>query len=203
MDRAQAQEVAAFGPASQSSSTSGGTNQHQFFDLSSLLLSTLSSQIGQNYSTEVEATVNCLVNMYLQASYTYLSLGFYFNCNDVALEGLCHFFCKLAEEKFEGTKSLWKMQNQRGGDTLSQDLQKPSQDEWGKTLEAMEAAMVLEKNLNQALLDLHALGSTHPDPHLCDFLENHFLDKEVKPIKKMGNHLTNNRRLADPQAGLG
>lgn len=38
-----------------------------------------------------------------------------------------------------------------------------SQDEWGKTLDAMEATMVLEKSLNQALLDMHGLGST-PQP---------------------------------------
>uniref|UniRef100_A0A8C0LR39 Ferritin n=1 Tax=Canis lupus dingo TaxID=286419 RepID=A0A8C0LR39_CANLU len=138
----------------------------------------MSSQIRQNYSTEVEAAVNRLVNMHLRASYTYLSLGFYFDRDDVALEG-------------------------RGGRALFQDVQKPSQDEWGKTLDAMEAALLLEKSLNQALLDLHALGSARADPHLCDFLENHFLDEEVKLIKKMGDHLTNLRRLATPQAGLG
>ena len=54
----------------------------------------------------------------------------------------------------------------------------------------MEAALALEKDLNQALLDLHALASTHTDPHLCVFLENHFLDEEVKLIKKMGDHLS-------------
>ncbi|KAK7816004.1 hypothetical protein U0070_014217 [Myodes glareolus] len=48
------------------------------------------------------------------------------------------------------------------------------------------------------------MGSACTDPHLCDFLENHFLDEEVKVIKKMGNHLTNFRRLAaGPQASLG
>ena len=69
----------------------------------------------------------------------------------------------------------------------------------GRTQEAMEAALAMEKNLNQALLDLHALGSARADPHLCDFLESHYLDKEVKLIKKMGNHLTNLRRVAGPQ----
>nr|KAF6406771.1 hypothetical protein HJG59_005356 [Molossus molossus] len=142
----------------------------------------MSSQIRQNYSTEVEAAVNRLANLHLRASYTYLSLGFYFDRDDVALEGL---------------------QNQRGGRVLFQDVVKPSHDEWGKTQDAMEAALALEKNLNQALLDLHALGSTRTDPHLCDFLENHFLEEEVKLIKKMGDHLTNLRRLAGPQAGLG
>ena len=51
----------------------------------------------------------------------------------------------------------------------------------------MEAAMAMEK-LNQALLDLHALVSAHTDPRFFDFLENHFLDGEVKLIKKMGDH---------------
>uniref|UniRef100_A0A8I5ZY31 Ferritin n=1 Tax=Rattus norvegicus TaxID=10116 RepID=A0A8I5ZY31_RAT len=142
----------------------------------------MTSQIRQNYSTEVEAAVNRLVNLHLRASYTYLSLGFFFDRDDR-----------------EGAERLLKLQNERGGRALFQDVQKPSQDEWGKTLEAMEAALALEKNLNQALLDLHALGSACTDPHLCDFLESHFLDKEVKLIKKMGNHLTNLRRVAGPQ----
>ncbi|XP_032448851.1 ferritin light chain-like [Lynx canadensis] len=163
----------------------------------------MSSQIRQNYTTEVEAAVNRLVNMHLWASYTYLSLGFYFDRDDVALEGVGHFFRELAEEKREGAECLLKMQNQSSGRALFLDVQKPSQDEWGKTLDAMEAALLLEKNFNQGLLDLHALGSARADPHLCDFLENHFLDEEVKLIKKMGDHLTNLRRLSDPQAELG
>ena len=52
----------------------------------------MSSQIRQNYSTEVEAAINRLVNTQLRASYTYLSLGFYFHRDDVALEGVGHFF---------------------------------------------------------------------------------------------------------------
>ncbi|KAJ8783395.1 hypothetical protein J1605_009100 [Eschrichtius robustus] len=39
----------------------------------------MSSQIHQNYSTEVEAVVNHLVNRHLRAPYTYLSLGFHFD----------------------------------------------------------------------------------------------------------------------------
>uniref|UniRef100_A0A8D2DPS5 Ferritin n=1 Tax=Sciurus vulgaris TaxID=55149 RepID=A0A8D2DPS5_SCIVU len=126
----------------------------------------MASQIRQNYSTEVEAAVNRLVNLHLQASYTYLSLGYYFDRDDVALEGVGHFFRELAEEKREASERLLKMQNQRGGRALFQDVQKPSQDEWGNTQDAMEAALALEKNLNQAILDLHALGSTRTDPHV-------------------------------------
>ncbi|EHA97713.1 Ferritin light chain 1 [Heterocephalus glaber] len=145
----------------------------------------MTSQIHQNYSTEVEAAVNHLVNLHLRASYTYLSLGYYFYRDDVALAGMGHFFRELAKEKSEGAEHLLKMQNQRGGRVLFQDVQKSSEDEWGKTLDSMEVALALEKNLNQALLDLHALGSAKTDPHLCDFLEKHFLDEEVKLIKKI------------------
>ncbi|XP_054423899.1 ferritin light chain-like [Pteronotus mesoamericanus] len=159
----------------------------------------MSSQICQNYSTEVEAAVNHLVNLHLQAAYTYLSLCFYFHCQDVAQEGVGHFFQELAEKKQEAAQRLLKMQNQRGGRALFQDVQKPSQDEWGTTQDAMEAATTREKNLSQVLLDLHTLGSTHTDPHLCDFLENHFLDEQEKLIKKMDDHLTHLHRLADPQ----
>ena len=52
----------------------------------------MSSQIQQNYSAEVEAAVNRLVNLFLRASYTYLSLGFYFDQDDVALQCVGHFF---------------------------------------------------------------------------------------------------------------
>lgn len=59
------------------------------------------------------------------------------------------------------------------------------------------------KNLNQAFLAQHALGSAHTIAHLSDFLENGFPGEQVELIKKMNDHLTNLHRLASPQAGLG
>nr|XP_051715062.1 ferritin light chain [Oryctolagus cuniculus] len=162
----------------------------------------MTSLIRQNYSTEVEAAVNRLVSLHLRASHTYLSLGSYFHRDGVALESLGHFFRMLAEGKRQGAKRLLKMQNQRGGHALFPEVEKPSHDDWGDPLNAMEAALALEKNLHEALLDLQALGSAHTDHHLRYFLENHFLDEEVKLLEKMGNHLTDLRRLVGPQAGL-
>ncbi|KAK1340836.1 hypothetical protein QTO34_017230 [Cnephaeus nilssonii] len=121
----------------------------------------MSSQIHQNYSTEVEDAINCLANLHLWASYTHLSRGFYFDHMDVALEGLGHFFHKLAEKTREGTECLLKMQNQHGGHILFQDELKPPKMS-GQNSGPMEAAMALEKNQNQALLELHDLGSTCP-----------------------------------------
>ncbi|KAF3831191.1 hypothetical protein GH733_002429 [Mirounga leonina] len=80
-----------------------------------------------------------------------------------------HFFQELAKEKL-GISGISKMQKQGCGHALFQDLQKLSQDEWGKILDTMEANMVLEKNLNQALFDLHTLASAHEDPHLTSWI---------------------------------
>ncbi|MBV97793.1 Ferritin light chain, partial [Eschrichtius robustus] len=102
---------------------------------------------------------------------TYLSLGSYFDRDDVALHGVGHFLQELAKEKRKGAQRLLKMQNQCWSRALFQDVRKPSQDEW--------------------------------DSHVCDFRESRFLNEQVKLIKKMGDHLTNLRRLAGPQAGLG
>uniref|UniRef100_A0A8C0S136 Ferritin n=1 Tax=Canis lupus familiaris TaxID=9615 RepID=A0A8C0S136_CANLF len=121
--------------------------------------------------------------------------------NNVALKGMGIFFQELAERKREGAQRLLKMRNQWSGDPLLSDGQL-SEDPWRGSVDAMEAAMALEKNLNQALLDLHALGSANTDRRLCDFLEKHFVDEEMKLIKKMGDHLTNLCRLSGPQAGL-
>ena len=82
-------------------------------------------------------------------------------------------------------------------------MQKPSQYEWCKTRDTVEATLLVQKNLSLAILDLHGLGSARADPHIRDLLENHFLDEEVKLIKNMGDHLTHFHRLAGPQAGLG
>ncbi|XP_046529870.1 ferritin light chain-like [Equus quagga] len=163
----------------------------------------MGTRIRQTYCANVEAAVNSLVNLHLRASQTYLSLGFYFEGDDVAVEGVGHFFRKLAEEKREGAQRLLKFQNQWSSLALVQDGEKSSQDEWSGSVDAMEAAIVLEKKVNEGILDLHALGSANADLHLCEFLKSHFLEEEMKVIKKMGDHLTNLRRLAGPEAGLG
>ncbi|KAL0618856.1 Ferritin light chain [Plecturocebus cupreus] len=89
----------------------------------------MSSQIYQDCSIEVEAAIDHLVNLHLWASYICFCLGFYFDLDNVALKGMSHFFCKLAEEKHESTKHFLKIQNQCGQYAIFQDIQKLAQDE--------------------------------------------------------------------------
>ncbi|KAB1278156.1 Ferritin light chain [Camelus dromedarius] len=72
----------------------------------------------------MDATANRLVSPHMQASHTYLSLGVYFDREDVVLEDVGRFLRELAREKHDGPEHFLKMQNQDGGCALSQDVQK-------------------------------------------------------------------------------
>lgn len=74
------------------------------------------------------------------------------------------------------------MQSQCGGHSLFQDLLKPSQEKWVRPVTLMDAAVFIEKNQNQACVDLRAPGSAWAEP-ACDFRESRFLERQVKLIK--------------------
>lgn len=164
----------------------------------------MDSQIRQNYDRDCEALINKMLNLELYAGYTYTSMAHYFKRDDVALPGFAKFFKKSSEEEREHAEKFMEFQNKRGGRIALQDVKKPDRDEWDNGLTAMQCALQLEKNVNQALLDLHKVASEKGDPHLCDFLETHYLDEQVESIKKLGDHITNlskmdagNNRMAE------
>merc|ERR1711890_175839 len=145
------------------------------------------SKIRQNYHEECEALINKQINMEFYASYVYLSMASYFARDDVALHGFAgHFKTESGEERNHGIKLM--------------DYQKPSSMEWGSPLDAMEAALELEKTVNQSLLDLHKAADAKGDAHLCDFLEAEYLGEQVDGIKSIGNWITKIKRAGD---GLG
>merc|ERR1712180_465951 len=72
--------------------------------------------------------------------------------------------------------------------------------EWGTPLQAMEAALELEKTVNQSLLDLHSKAGDKGDAPLCDFLEGNYLNEQVDGIKEIGDMITKIKRAGD---GLG
>uniref|UniRef100_A0A670JTH8 Ferritin n=1 Tax=Podarcis muralis TaxID=64176 RepID=A0A670JTH8_PODMU len=148
----------------------------------------MSSQVRQNYDAQSEAGVNRLVNQFLHASYNYLSLGFYFTRDDVALSKFSSFFRHLSEEKHEQAEKLLTFQNRRGGRVVLQDVKKPERDEWTNGAAAMDAALQLEKNLNQALLDLHKVATSHTDPHvsLAGGVMSPFLSVPTNQLHKTG-----------------
>ncbi|KAM3922462.1 ferritin, middle subunit-like [Leptodactylus fuscus] len=161
------------------------------------------SQVRQNYSHDSEAAMNRVINLKMYSSYTYLSMFSYFDRDDVALHHVAEFFKEKSHEEKEHAEKFMQCQNKRGGRIILQDIKRPERDEWGSSLDVMQAALSLEKTVNQALLDLHNVATNRNDPHLCDFLESECLKEHVERIKMIGHHITNLRRLGVPNNGMG
>ena len=92
--------------------------------------------------------------------------SYYFERDDVALPGFAKYFRKASEDEMEHAKIFMKFQNERGGRIVLQDIKKPAKDSWGCGQDAMQAALELEKTVNQALLDLHKIADKHGDFHV-------------------------------------
>merc|ERR1712107_949853 len=99
---------------------------------------------------DCEALINKQINMEFYASYVYLSMSSFFNRDYQALHGFAdHFKKESSEERAHGMK-LMEYQTKRGGRVVFQDIAKPTTMDWGSPMEAMEAALELEKTVNQS-----------------------------------------------------
>ncbi|XP_020377120.1 ferritin heavy chain A-like [Rhincodon typus] len=157
----------------------------------------------QDYPRECEEGINRQINQELTASYVYLSMSYYFDREDVALRNFAKFYLEQSLEEQKHAEMLMKFQNQRGGHIIFSDIKKPSRDEWGNGLEAMEQALELEKTVNQSILNLHKVASEQKDLVLCEFLESNYLNEQIEAIRMLGDHITNLKRLGAPENGMG
>lgn len=158
------------------------------------------SLVRQNFHTECEAALNKQINIELHAGYVFTSMAWYFDRDDVALPGFHKFFSEMAKEEQEHAETIMKYQNIRGGRVILQNVEKPEKDSWGSPLEALQAALEIEKNVNKLLIDLHDLADKHGDPQMCDWVEDTFLSESVESIKKIADHITKLKRAG---SGLG
>jgi len=155
--------------------------------------------LRQNYAQECEAGINKQINMELYANYVYTSMAFYFSRDDVSMGRFHEFFKKAAKEESEHAQKFMEFQNNRGGRVVLKDIKKPEKDEWGTGLEAMKAALELEKQVNQSIIELQKLAGEKGDGHMSQFLDP-FLDEQVTGMKEIMDHIT---RLTKAGPGLG
>ncbi|XP_040570923.1 soma ferritin [Lepeophtheirus salmonis] len=161
----------------------------------------MAQQIRQNYDPECEDLINKQINMELYAFYSYLSMGAYFSRDDVALDGFAKFFYISASEETRHAQKLIDYQHLRGGKVVFETVQTPSVQSWDSPVDAMEAALNLEKNVNASLLHIHSVAAEKDDAQLCDFLESEYLKEQVEGIKSIGTLLTRMKRVG-PGVGI-
>ncbi|XP_061765344.1 ferritin, lower subunit-like [Nerophis ophidion] len=157
--------------------------------------SEMQSAVRQNLHSECEGEINKLINLKLSASYTYLSLGMYFDRDDVALKKFSSYFLELSGKEREQAEKLLEYQNTRGGRILLQTISKPSREDWRGGLDALSFSLDYQKAMNTCILDVHSKAGSHTDPHLCDFLEQHFLNDSHDTIKKLGDYVGSLTRI--------
>jgi ferritin heavy chain len=153
------------------------------------------NMVRYNYHEDNEGLINRQINMELYASYVYEAMAYYFERYDVALKGHYNYFKKMSSEEREHANKFMEYQNKRGGTIVLLDIKKPQQQSWSSPLEAHETALQLEKDVYQALLELHASATKYEDPHLSDYIEDEFLDEQVKSIKEYADYITNLKRV--------
>ncbi|KAF3704483.1 Ferritin, lower subunit [Channa argus] len=160
----------------------------------------MQSVVRQNFHSETEADINRLINLKLNASYTFLALGMYFDRDDVALPNFSSFFLERSIKEREQAEKLLEYQNMRGGRILLQTIAKPSREDWKSGLDAMSFSLDYQKSLNTCILNVHQRTGTYTDPHLSDFLEAHFLTDSHDTIKKLGDYVGSLTRITESEA---
>ncbi|KAM9426223.1 ferritin heavy chain, oocyte isoform 1-T2 [Pholidichthys leucotaenia] len=155
----------------------------------------MQSAVKQNFSSETEGDLNKLINLELNASYMYLAVGMYFDRDDVALPNFSKYFLDRSVKEREQAEKLLEYQNMRGGRILLQNIAKPSREDWRSGLDAMSFSLEYQKNLNAQILEVHHRAGSHTDPHLCDFLEQHFLIDSHNTIKMLGDYISSLTRI--------
>ncbi|EHB13431.1 Ferritin heavy chain [Heterocephalus glaber] len=143
------------------------------------------------------------ISLELCASYVYLSTSYRFDRHDAALKNFAKYFLHQSPEEREHAEKLMKLQNQRGGPIFLQDIEKPDRDDWesGKIVGVHRKGSLMSC-VNQSPLELRRLATDKNDSRLCDFIETHYLDKRVKSIKQLGDHVTNLRKMRALQSGV-
>uniref|UniRef100_A0A3B1IJK9 Ferritin n=1 Tax=Astyanax mexicanus TaxID=7994 RepID=A0A3B1IJK9_ASTMX len=156
----------------------------------------MQSVVKHNLHSESEGAINKLINIKLTASYTYLSLGMYFDRDDVALPNFSKYFLERSVKEREHAERLLGYQNMRGGRVLLQTIAVSV----GPGLKSflLNCTSQFSKNVIFACISLYTI-------RLCDFLESHFLPDSHETIKKLGDYLSSLTRLtsSEPNGHMG
>merc|ERR1719219_3238390 len=73
----------------------------------------------------------------------------------------------------------------RGGNIILQPIAKPAKDHFPDPQECLEAALTLERQVNESLLGIHKIADTHSDCQFQDFLESEYLAEQVTAMKEI------------------
>ncbi|ELW71539.1 Ferritin heavy chain [Tupaia chinensis] len=145
-------------------------------------------QVRQSYHQDGEAAIKHQINLELYTSCVHLSRTFYFDPDDVASKDFAKYFLHQSHEERERMRNGRSCRIKEMATYSSGNQETRSCREW---TECMECAFHLGKNTNQSLLELHNPATAINDPRLCDSIETHYLNEQIKSIKELSARVTN------------
>ena len=144
----------------------------------------------QNWSTTCEESLNNQIKVEYQASYHYHLLAAYYYRTDIGLTELGDFFNTRSLEEREHADKMMRYQCVRGGLIKLHTLPVPELvNEEQTVLDAFNLSLVLEKSVNEKILELHKIASDNNDPQFCNFLDE-FLTEQVKDINELTAYIS-------------
>lgn len=109
------------------------------------------------------------------------------------------FFLNASGEEREHAEKIMTYMNKRGGRIQLVAVPEPVGCYKDK-LAALRHALAMEMEVNQHLLDVHALAGKENDPNLCDFIEANFLQEQVDGQKQLADFI---KQLERAQSDVG
>ncbi|CAH1389923.1 unnamed protein product [Nezara viridula] len=149
-----------------------------------------------NFNSECEEQINQQINQELYASYAYLTMAYHFEHPAVALPGFFTMYLFFSKEETEHATKLIEFQNKRGGNVHYNDIVALENCEWTPESSVIKA-IELERSVTSNLLVLHEKGSKHNDCHLCNFVEDEYIQEQYTALKDLYTLLTKIKRLKD------
>ncbi|KAI3659502.1 hypothetical protein MP638_003322 [Amoeboaphelidium occidentale] len=155
----------------------------------------------QNFAKETEQAINQQINFELNAAHVYLSVASYCKQDIVALPGFHKFFTDMVEDERKDADGLIDYQLRRGGQVSLGQIQAPASD-WKSLRNALETALILEKDVNASLIALHRVAEEQNDQSLQDYIEGNYLEPQSKSIKLFSDLVTALARVENDGIGL-
>ena len=158
-------------------------------------------EIRQNFPMDSENGLNQLVNSCLDVNFMLFSMSYYFERQDKGLSGFSCFFHRKAKSGQFYVKKILNYINTRGGKIEFDDIQKPSRDEWGTGIEALQVCLESLKKFYESLNEVDKTAIDNKDFHLSSFLEKEIMGCLLINIKLVSTVITDLQRASPTGMG--
>lgn len=147
-------------------------------------------------STKIEKAINSQINAELYSSYLYVSMGMYFESEDMS--GAAKWMNAQAQEELVHAEKFMNYVNERGGRVVLEAIEKPPV-EWESGLATFEAALDHERKVSSLINELVFLARSENDYMTDNFLQ-WFVSEQVEEEASVGE-VVRKMRLAGESGG--